>query len=208
MSAFDEIDSGMKRMRVPKQCVALTYSPQDGLFAWWCETGHSSWEYENAEFVLMKMVLDQGRWWFGKGGDDTEHLNYDCNAIDCDEVDLGPYAWSKTYDEFKAFYDGLQKPAVAEVNKILMNIANQNRIVSAVGVARQMMQQYAPNPVKQVEQVDPDYVVTYKVNGNEFKTMGDVHKYIAYDKLDKIAVSGTASLVNNKDEVIRLLGQL
>lgn len=231
MKIIDEIETICNAWSVKKEFVVITYSPKEGLFAWWIRS-NTSVGFKFPEFVIEALELDKHNcWWSRQAFRDMEWSN--AYVFDEDQVDMGSKPFVMKMQDFVKHYEVLHQseynasPDTVNVvgvdyDKIKNKRPNQNpslpiRRTLFVGPTTQNL---LPPPVAAVsiDQIqDPEYPVTYKVNGMEFATLRDVDKYVNFDKLRKLLFKEfpgvdeisqrhfLSNMIKNSTEVTRLL---
>lgn len=246
MKILDEIRLMTGIHRVPPDSTVITYVPHthgsysktpEGLFVWWIGTETSPWKFKIAEFVIQTLQLEQAGWWIREQYDD---LDWNCMAIEDPEgVELGPYAFAMSLPDFLSYYkplvesDQLQEASGTKLDvgldwskfgidgKIPPPTLNRS-LVPLPALRNKTPPPAAPKSVPKTPTVsfdavvDPAFPITYKVDGQEFKTLKDVDQYIRFAKLSKVVFEGfkvedpvklgfVKKMIQNKDAIINLL---
>lgn len=205
--------------------MVVTYSPAEGLNTWWIKNGRGGFKYPH--FVIETMEQDKKTcWWVKKAYDGMDWGNN--YLYDEDNVDLGPFPFAKPALEFIEHYRALHEPLFNE-NDSNCNVVGvdyekiKNMKVSCTPYKpRTTWETPLPPTITKPPAVsfdtimDPQFPITYVVNGNSFQNLKDVDKFIRYGKLrhmmfdglniyDETQLEVVRRIIKNQGEFMRLL---
>lgn len=203
MSILKNIEDSAASINARSENVVITYSTKEGLASWWAYFRGFPVTPDSLKGLLFE---ENGHWWLNEEVDDNSDYEWASFSLeDPNSIEFGPYPFVMTLNSFQDHYASMH----------MADMLGPSKQVTGISWGDFMEKCRRPESVvKAALKDDPDYPITFKVLGNEFKTMEDVEKFIRFDKLRNILTKGlpeeTAKvviqgMVNNKQKVLELL---
>lgn len=210
MKAIEYIKEIARCWDVNPSYMAVTYSPKEGLFAWWIES-EIGCGYKSTDFVKEAMMMDKNDfwWWRREYGDELNLDTGSAHIHDEDEVDMGAIPFIMSYKDFYVHYKTLHAATYQESDSSVNMVGVDYEKIKQSTLASPLMSDIVRRalgssiigkgvlikPVAPVQDIlsiltDSEYPTTFEVGGIKFKTVDDVDKYIRYRKLTRIVFMG------------------
>ena len=211
MKILEEFQRVSEVWSVPMEAMVVTYAEKEGVSIWWIRSSINN-GFKYPEFVKEALEFTTGSgsgWWLRR---EFDKMDYSCSYIhDADHVDLGNGIFKMTMKEFLAWYAILWNSEYAESKETVNVVGVDYKAIFTNECLRHARTEW--RQFKQHENVPFNGFLSGK------QTLEDTDKYVGYNQMRRMMFDGfniydetqlaiIRRLINNKEDVIRLLRNL